>query len=451
MKNKFELSIAGIIGFAMVTITLSIWNDANLISDYNTNKNAYDSKYSHLVTRDAYAIISKSVKFIQERTCFEIGNNRELENDYSKSFQETLHEASKATDDGMYDPDYFIGFQLQGSRFKISPSEAILYLDKYNFDEKILDFALAEKRAGNNVTEGYSNLAMSGLRYSCFFSYEDEQYLLQIGFEPMIPYIGSFTQVYITESINEDNEMQPMLTNPKITVYQNFNGTVVFTNNLDKDVTFMFSFITPKYDDRLAPNDVTIPPGMSLTYYFDQYYAGRKIPYSYMIKPYGLEGSVLVKLPPDCMSEDEAISLYSKVDRKLQLPQYLPKDYKFQCGNFITPSEILLGYDDSGVLQNNLNLLTNSKERQKYFELGGIVIDYYFLNDAKRDCNLNDNVYEYFQMGDDIVAVYHKIDNPSFGEKWNFLRICTDTAVHNIMGIMSQEEMTKIAESIYIK
>lgn len=448
MKNKFEFSIALIIGLAMVTITISIWNETILLSD-STDSEAYDSKYSYLITRDAYAIISKSAKFVPERTCFEIGNNREL-NDYSKGFQEALHEASQTTDDGMYDPDYFIGFQLRGSHFDLSTSEAVTYLAKYNFDEKILDFALAEKRAGYNVTEGYSDLAISGLRYSCFFIYDGEQYLLQIAFHPMVPYMGNFTEIDITESL-EDNESKPILTNPEITVYHNFNSTVVVNNNLDKDVVLMFSFITPKSKDRLAPNDVTIPSGMSLTYYFDNYYTGGKIPYSYVIKPYGLEGSILVKLPPDCMTESEAISLYSKVGKKLKFPQYIPKDYQFQCGNFVTTREILVGYDDSGVLQDNLKLLTNYKERQKYFDMGGIVIDYYYMNDAKRDCNLTQNVSEHFQIGKDILAVYGKIDNPTTGERWDFLRICTDTAVHNIKGNISQDEMTKIAESIYIK
>lgn len=440
MKNRFEISLVVVIGFSMLAITIHLLNNQDFLQDFTTDS------YPHLVTRDAKAVISKSAKFMPERTCFEIGNDHDSLVDYPEGFRKSLDEASRVSEDKRYDPDYFVGFQYPGNYFEMSAVEAIKYIGQYEFEEKVLDFAVAERQAGFDTTEGYPEIATSQIRYNCFFTYDDTQYLLQIIFYPMVPYMGNFTQVDIVEQKKPDGTVQTVMTKPDIAVYRVFNGTVVFNNKLDSSVTFKF-VVPPKNDYRFTNNDVSIPPGMSLTYYFDQYYIGGKVPYHYFVLPQGMKGSVLVKEAPDCMSEIETKSLYSQVARELKFPQYLPENYEFQCGHFVTTGEVYVGYDDTGMLHDNIEMLSHYKYRQQYYDQGGIILDYYFMKDAKRDCTLND--VDVLTLGADNYAtvVYGKINEND--SRWNFLRVCTDSEVYNIKGLISRSEMIKIAESIH--
>jgi len=54
------------------------------------------------------------------------------------------------------------------------------------------------------------------------------------------------------------------------------------------------------------------------------------------------------------MSMSEAKSIYSHRGVELKFPRYLPKGYKYGCTAMVTTNEVLIGYDNSGILDENL-------------------------------------------------------------------------------------------------
>lgn len=184
---------------------------------------------------------------------------------------------------------------------------------------------------------------------------------------------------------------------------------------------------------------------MSLTYYFRNNYAGGKIPYVYTVQPFELYGSVLVKKPDQCMSMSEAKSIYSQTGVELKFPSYLPEGYEYGCTAMVTTNEVLIGYDRTGILTENLEFLTHYKKRIEYFQKGGIVIDYYLMNDARRDCMNNLEPAEPINGNITIFVGSSKFENVN----GSLLRLCTDGEVYNIMGQLPKEEMVKMMKSVY--
>lgn len=428
--RPFEYGLMAVIGsLSFFIVIVAVNENSNKI-----NTQDYDHKYVHLISRNVDAVISKSTKFDPSRTCFEI-TDTDYQIHFSKQFADSLIKASRV-DDSLYDPQYGVGFQLNGVSFEMSPQEAIGYLTKYDFKEEIIE--LQGKRDNKQP-----DIATSKIHYDCFFDYKGEQYLFQLNFDPMIPLYEKFNQINITK--NEQG--QPVLVNADIVAYLDFNDTTVFNNQLDEDVTLVFPIVKPKKDGYSSDN-ITIPAHMSFTYYFRNYYAGGKIPYVYTIQPLGLYGSVLVKNPAHyCMSMDEARSVYSHKGIGIRYPSYLPDGYKYGCTAMVTTREVLIGYDKSGILADDMEFLTNYKKRVEYLQKGGIVIDFYLMNDAKRDC---ENELESAEPIGDGITVY--ADSSKFeGATANSLRLCTDNEVYNIGGQLLKDELIKMMKSVYEK
>ncbi len=426
--KPFEYKLIAAVGSLSLLVTIISITE----NPIHTETQGYDPKYAHLVSRNVDVVISKSAKFDASRTCFEVSDGT-YEQRFSEQFVYSLKNAER-TEDSAYDPSYGVGFQLQGARFEISPQEAINYLNLYSFREKIVEPADIHGKLS-------TDLAYSIIQYNCFFEYGGEQYLFQLDFAPMIPPYENYNQINITK-----NELgKPILSNADIVDYLDFNDTTVFNNQLDEDVRLVFTMLKPKKDDGYSPDTYTIPPHMSLTYYFRNHYAGGNVPYVYVIQPFDLHGSVLIKRPDHCMSMSEAKSVYSHSGIELKFPSYLPSGYKYGCTAMVTTNEVLIGYDNSGILDENLEFLTHYKKRAEYFQKGGIVINHYLMGDAKRDCINNQEPAEPINGNITIFVDSSKFENAD----GNLLRLCTDDEVYNIMGQLPKEDMVRMMKSIY--
>lgn len=128
--KPFEYGLVVTIGSLSLLVTIiAIMENPNHADTQN-----YDPKYTHFVSRNVDVVISKSAKFDASRTCFEISDEIYVQR-FSKQFVDSLRKAERVKD-SWYDPYYWVGFQLQGTRFEILPQEAINYLGLYDFDEK---------------------------------------------------------------------------------------------------------------------------------------------------------------------------------------------------------------------------------------------------------------------------------------------------------------------------
>lgn len=424
--DRFEYALIAVIGsLATLVILVTLPNPDTAYSQ------GYDPENAHLISRHVDAEISKSGKLDTERTCFVISKRDLFSEKFSREFASTLQKASNV--DSRHVTGYDTAYQMQGVSFSMSSREAIGYLKHYNFEKDILVPPQHHPKNDKN-----QDTTTSKIRYQCFFEYDNNQYLFQLEFHPMVYPNANAGFVNITK----DESDTPILANSVVTLYTSFNETVSFHNKLDRNVQLLFAPIKPIHEYRYSPNNITIPPNM---YYTDRFDALGSIPYTYTIQPLNLEGSILVKEPHGkCLSMDEARSIYSNVGMVLKYPSYLPEGYKYRCTAMVTTGEVYIGYDKSDKISNDQTNLNNYGWRAGYYDDGGIVVDHWYSHVAKSEC---EDTFEPHEPINGIPTVYSD-SSRSDDVNWNVIRSCTDSEVYEINGKLSEGELSRIMESV---
>ena len=381
----------------------------------------YDPRYAKLVPLQPHAMMAKTQDIIAQRTCFEINDKDK----YSKGFTDALQVADQAPENQVWADDTIPSHDKE-STFDITTKDALGFLEKYNFTEHV---------------------SQSSYQYICFFNYQQKQYVISFTFDREYAIDGST----VTAKLVKDND-KTVLTNPDITVYSRFNGTVLFHNSLDHDVVLTFTFRQPES----GPDNIRIPPGQTLPYPFGLYPFSNSITYQYLIKPDNLQGTVTVKNPEAyCIGIQEAKSLYSQVNVTLKFPQYLPSGYEHKCSAVVLPNELISFYaKNNTMLDNPIPYL----EMADFHKSGGLRLDYMKTNsvdynqikatieETKKD-NSHATAFDYTEINGNPA----RIGKATFIDTdlvVNQITIYTKDSFANITGNFTVNELVKIAQSL---
>ena len=273
---------------------------------------------------------------------------------YKESEQYTLNLSSD--DESLY---------LDAYGKTIKAKDALDFLQKYEFN-------LTKEETSRNIEK----IPNTKYTFECDFLYDGIQYHVEFDFEPLYPSHENFVQVEITE----DDFGKSKISSPEIVVYHTFNSTVVFKNNLDHDI------VLSRQDGNIHSRGVdfkkvTIPEGQSWshmlrTWNLDNESHIRSAQFSYVIEPDDLQGEILVKNYPHCMTESEVLSLYSQVNAYPKIPLYLPEGYSFECGIHNMNGFVHMTYWTDQLRQKYDEQVGGSFQFE-FFANGGMSIDYY--------------------------------------------------------------------------
>jgi hypothetical protein len=256
-----------------------------LLIIYNTPPksefSSYDSKYAQLVLLVPGATMART-KDIAPKTCFDVTDDTLSQ--FSRQFRNALQNASQASENDVWD-DSFLPPHHEEYLISNSNPEALGFLGKYNF---------TENKSPSGV---FNQITYYFFSYKCLFNYHNKQYVIWFEFHvPVGPYDK---QAYV--NFTAVNLGGATITNPSITVYANFNSTVIFNNQLNHDVVLTFTSLVPTAYYGYEPNNIRIPAGQSLPYILHDFshntinYNTHSVTYEYLVEPDNLQGSVTVR------------------------------------------------------------------------------------------------------------------------------------------------------------
>jgi hypothetical protein len=210
----------------------------------------------------------------------------------------------------------------------------------------------------NKVIRGYHDETHL---YSCNFEYNDKQYYLRLEFRSLTAlddYSGfvpiSVTKKGVLATVSSARLPDNMhlnnfrtINNPSdMKVFQTFNNTLVWTNNLNDDYNILSSgasswvkltLNSAGFEGQKVTLSTEIPPGKSWDYRLSHNYEslGPTV-YEYFIEGERIgtvHGTVTVNFyPVPCMNPQEARSLYGQSGFNIRFPSYLPDGYDYKCG-----------------------------------------------------------------------------------------------------------------------
>lgn len=380
---------------------------------------SYDPRYAKLVTIEPSAMIAKTEKIIPQRTCFDINNNTQ---GLSKEFTDELHTASQAPENQAWEDDILPAHRKESILF-INTKDALGFLDRYNFTEHV---------------------SQNSYQYTCFFNYQQKQYVILFGFDTRYPIDGSTVDVNFAKD--------KTILNSDITIYRDFNGTVLFHNDLDHDVTLAFTFREPQR----GPDNILIPQGQTVPYPFGLYSYENSATYPYLIKPDNLQGTVTVKNPEGhCISMPEARSLYSQINMTLKFPQYLPDGYVHKCSVVMMSSEIVSFYDKNNI---SIDAPIPYSNRENFLKNGGLELDYMKTNSVDYDRikteikeskeNNQPPTFNYTEINGNPARIYSRGSLTDNDVVINQITVYTKNSFASITGNLTTTELIKIAQSL---
>ena len=216
ITKSLELSMITVV---VATVAVAILLAAISESKPNTNNIPqahtfnYDANYNDLVTSVAFVGASKTIENIHARTCFTLDSNSLAE--FPATFMDSLLKAriEKVRSDHI---------TYEGYGGLIPADQALKIISNHQFN-------LTKIATTNNIKK----IADAWYHFDCFVEYGQDQYLLDFEFESRYPYDHNFVDVNFTR----DSAGNPIITSPDVFVVLPFNSTVIFNNQLDKDVT----------------------------------------------------------------------------------------------------------------------------------------------------------------------------------------------------------------------
>jgi hypothetical protein len=181
--------------------------------------------------------------------------------------------------------------------------------------------------------------------YTCNIGYENNQYFFGAKFRSLsiLNNYSGYVPVNITDNgtVVSDQltgkvivvEQPGHLDNTTFpVVYQQFNNTVVWTNSLHYPVILNITY--GDIAGNLHSLKTKIYPGKSWDYFFTNYRSLSPVTYHYTVDDsngYSIQGGITVKNQNNCISQQEAKSLYLQSRFDMKFPSYLPQGYKYLC------------------------------------------------------------------------------------------------------------------------
>ena len=419
------------------------------------SSNSTIDEYDTLLTRTVTVSSSVSPQKYSSKICHDI-SGKEFEK-FPKPLIDVMSDAKSEIlaykESERYDLNPVVddSFYLDGYGEIIKAKDALDFLQKYEFN-------LTKEETSKNI----GKIPDTIYSFECDVLYNSIQHHIVFDFEPLYPSHENFVQVEITE----DDFGMSKVSSPEITVYHTFNSTVIFKNNLNYDI------VLSRQDGNIHSRGVdfkkvTIPDGQSWSYMLRTWNMNdeshiRSAPFNYVIQPDNLQGKILIKNYPHCMTQPEVLSLYSQVDAYPKIPLYLPEGYSFECGIHNMNGFVHMTYWTDQLRQKYDDQVGGSFQFE-FFANGGMSIDYYdeyVLNGWPN--SLDYDKYEKAKekaehpratslmildepavMIQDAARVHGEI------QSYNSLKMFLDDGVqYNIRTNLPQDELIKIAESI---
>lgn len=434
MLGTFEYAVIGIIGF----LAFSVVAIALLSEESQTETFKYDKDYADLIPRRSSMSVGLAVENIPNRTCFSINDI-----DFSQlpyDLRSAILEAQKvdsSSDSIVYD----------GVSFNTDSSESLGLISKYKFNQSTREYF------------GIQRISDTTYRFECFFEYHENQYKLTIEFG------GHFYDSNIVNvNFTRNDKGLPVIQNQNVTVYYGgFNNTVLFHNNLDKEIILLENTWNLDPSEILhhdnSPLKYTIPPGKFASHYFTSM-ASDDIIRNYEVQPYNLQGKVIVKHYPRCMTENEVKSLYAQVGAYPKFPSYVPEGYSFECGIHVFNAAVVLSYWTDELRQKFEDDITSDMD---FIASGGITIDYY--NNFVLNYWIKNPDYDKYEQaknyenpfattlsvgGNPAVMIKEYFWDSGEQKSFNQLMIFSDNEIwYRIRSGLPAGEVIKIAESLF--
>jgi hypothetical protein len=437
--GKILLIIGGILGIIILAIALFMFHNDNKLSQTDFD---YDVEYNDLVTRKVYAFSIPASEIIPQRNChkFTIEEISSLPKDLKYVMEESTR--------NLFPDDIQNGF-YSGYSNPISFVDAKKLIEKY-------DFTVTQKE----VYDTLNKINDTTYHFECII--EDDKYQYKLGFDFDTHYAKGERLVFV--NITKNNSGIPIIENQNIKIFQGgFNGTVIFNNKLDSEITLTATNPSPdgNWTDYRLENEMTIPAGKVWSVSPRLTSSSNDLVYQYIITPENLQGMITLKSYPGCMTENEVTSLYSQVEVYPKFPSYLPEGYSFECGVHNSNSFVHLGYWNDA-LREKYDDKVNAMFRQEFFEDGGIAVDYYDVvasNFWSHEDNYDkfEKAKEYAQYplatilsieGEPAVMYQEYVWVSGKQQSYNILQIFLDNDWYRIRSGLPQAELIKIAESL---
>lgn len=413
-------------------------------------------EYDTLLTREVTASSGVSPQKYPSKICHDI-SDKEFER-FPKPLVDTMNDAksellsykeSEQYTSNLSSDDESVYLDAYGKTIKAK--DALDFLQKYEFN-------LTKEETSRNIEK----IPETSYSFECDILYDGIQYRILFDFEPLYPSHENFVQV----DIAKDDSGMVKVSSPEITVYHTFNSTVVFNNNLNYDI------VLSRQDDNIHSRGVdfkkvTIPEGQSWSHMLRTWNLNdeshtHSAQFNYVISPDNLQGTILVKNYPQCMTQTEVLSLYSQVDAHPKIPEYLPNGYSFECGIHNMNGYVHMTYWTDQLRQKYDERVDGSFQFE-FFANGGMSIDYYDEYVLYGWPDVLD--YDKYEKADEKAehpraTTMMILDEPAVmiqetarvhGEiqSYHSLQIFLDDGVqYNIRTSLPQEELIKIAESI---
>lgn len=336
----------------------------------------YDVEYDELVTRNAYVSAQISTKEFPQKVCYQISDDEF--NDFPEVIKEVMTKAKESIlspqELTQYDEDYFFIEDVpyfNGETLPIKSQDGLEFLTKYD------SFKLIKYPTNENIKK----IEDSGYTFVCDLKYNDNQYRIEFGFDPLY----SSSENFVFVNITKNDWGLPTIENPDISVYETFNATVIFQNNLDHDITLVRQN-SDIIDSRSPFDHIVIPKQKSWSHMFRTWILEGCEPYncpdtqfSYEIQPGNLIGKVNVNGVPGCITENEIRSLYSQVKVNPKFPLYLPEGYSFECGIHNTNWSVFLVYlnDEGRKIMKEKDEKVYQAAKTSIVESNGLIINYW--------------------------------------------------------------------------
>ncbi|GIU71825.1 MAG: hypothetical protein KatS3mg003_1304 [Candidatus Nitrosocaldaceae archaeon] len=282
--------------------------------------------------------------------------------------------------------------------------------------------------------------------FECIIKYRDNYYkiIIELG-GVSIREDTSYEKVKITTK--DINGIRLLTIEPSILeLWHPFNNNVLFINELDIKIRLILFNGREVYDKfSILSNDKA---GVYIRI-FDLIigHANQTI-LTYNVIPYNLEGKIIVKRVPGCMTEEEAKMLFGIVGLEVRFPKYLPEGYEYECtihvDNLVAKTcystEEIRKYDETFrdklynegkglTITASVSDITPEEWYAKYKEYSPHARDIIFLN-----------------MDNKTIIIYSM---PIIkGPKYHILDLYYNGYLYKIEGMISIKELLKIAESL---
>jgi hypothetical protein len=405
-------------------------------------KEKYDVEYDDLVTRKIYAFSIPASEIIPERNCHKFTIHEILF--LPKDLTYVMDESTRELFPGDIQNGFYSGF-----------SNPISFVDAKKLIERY-DFIVTQKP----VYDTLNKINDTKYHFECFF--EDDKYQYKLGFDFDSNYAKGERLVFV--NVTKNDQQIPIIENQNVRIFQGgFNGTVIFNNKLDNEITIKTRNLPPdgNWTDYRLEEEMTIPAGKVWSISPRNWQIPDDLVYQYTITPENLQGEITLKNYPRCMTENEVRSLYSQVEVYPKFPLYVPKGYSFECGVHNFNSFVHLGYWNDA-LREKYDDKVNAITHPEFFKDDGITIDYYDVFASNFWSHEND--YDKFEKakenaqhplattlsiaGQPAVMYQEYVWDNGTQQSYNNLQIFLDNEWYRIRSGLPVEELIKIAESI---